>query len=249
MQIDKEVAIENGLETLLNKYGIQPSFEFQLGNKVNETGRTSLLPGWYLMDTPLTPQLVPLLTWRLKRQFTELKKIVDNQVLENVCLLRFCSFTSNDQSLRSLLYCEFDLVEYITGHKIVSVNAVLDDEKVGNVIVCLDNGILCSIEVSTQLPQHTRILERHEIIAKRGAASDLVVDSQIPQSSIYSFIDGKEEQFKDYDMELFDYEKEDIDHIRAAFEVIKFPSLIGQWSLQHQRLTNLVAQAFSSEKN
>jgi len=202
-----------------------------------------------LIDITMKENWVPLLTWRLKRKFTELKKIVDEAVIENVSMLRFCSLGTKDKwELSSLLYRELDLCEFIGNGQIVSLQTVISEERSGNVILRLDNNILCSIEISTCIPSIPGLVDRHEIIARRGVASDLIVDTMIPQNSIVSFTGNGEHRYRDVDMELFGFSELEIDQIRSAFQVLKQPELITQWQFQHQRLVSLVHSVLESGK-
>jgi hypothetical protein len=67
-------------------------------------------------------------------------------------------------------------------------------------------------------------VDKHEIITDNGVGCDRVVDTQMPQQSIYVF--GKEEQsFMDTDAELFGYEEIQINTIRNAFALAKSEEL------------------------
>lgn len=238
MKVKKD--IEKALTGLLEKYNIKPPQSFYL-YKDSNPDVLNLLPGYVFADPILEKNQIPLLTWRVKRKFIELKKIVADSVIENVCLFRFCCMGSKDKwSLFSLLYREMDLFEFIGNGKIISVQAVISDEEVSNVILRLDNKALCSIEVGIQMPPDTPMVDRHEIIAQRGVTSDLVVDTQIPQSSIYSYTNKGRTQYTDVDMELYGFDETQIDHIRSAFQIFKTPGLTEQWQHQHQHLATLV---------
>ncbi|HEV2479844.1 MAG TPA: hypothetical protein VGS79_09265, partial [Puia sp.] len=124
--------VESALRDLLRKYGFT-------------RGELELRQGVDLIGSRLTARQVPLLTWRGVRKFVELRNIIKDSTIENPCLLRFAVFSSKgDWSFKALLYRELDLIEYITGRRIVSVNACLNGEGTGNVIAITDNGILCS---------------------------------------------------------------------------------------------------------
>jgi hypothetical protein len=200
-------------------------------------------------DSSLAENQVPLLTWRLKRKFQELKKIVEDATIENVCMLRFSSMANSDEwNWRSLLYREMDLCEFIGDGDIVSLQAVITDGQSGNVVLRLDNGVLCSVEISTRMPSGSALTDRHEIIARRGVASDLVVDTMIPQHSIYSYANSGEKRYRDVDMELYGFSDEKIDLIRSAFHALKLPELVRQWQQQHQRLFELTKAVFTSDQ-
>ena len=149
-------------------------------------------------------------------------------------------------SLFSLLYRELDLLEYIGNSKVLSVQAVISDQKAGNVMVRLENQALCSIEVSTQMPVGSSLIERHEIIARRGVTSDLVVDTQIPQSSVYCYTSQGETHFTDVDNELFGLDNLQIEHVRSAFRVLEKPDLAENLRQQHLRLCTLIDMVFES---
>lgn len=236
------------LSGLLRKYNIPEPNDFQLVQTGSPNG-LNLFPGYSFMGTPLKENQIPLLTWRLKRKFIELKKIVQDAVIENVRMFRFSSMGSKDKWEWSwLLYREMDLCEFIGDGKIVSLQAVISDNQAGNVILRLDNNILCSIEISTQMPSGSDLVDRHEIIAQRGVASDLVVDTMIPQNSIYTYTEKGEQRYRDVDEELFGFDEPQIDHIRSAFQVLKQPELAQEWQVQHNRLINFSNSVFVSDK-
>lgn len=240
--------VEKALTELLEKYSVQPPQPYHLF-KAGSANALCLFPGYFFVGHLLENNQIPLLTWRVKRKFVELKKIVQESVIENVCLFRFCCIGSkNKWSLNSLLYREMDLLEFIGNGNIVSVQAVITDDEVSNVILRLDNNALCSIEVGIQMPPETPLIDRHEIIARRGVTSDIVVDTQIPQSSIYSFTKKEKAQYTDVDMELYGFDDLQIDHIRSAFQVFKNTGLTEQWQQQHKHLVNLVQMVFESNK-
>ncbi len=241
-------SMEEALSGLLKKYSIREPIDFRLTQPGSSTG-LNLLPGWALIDTPLVENEIPLLTWRLKRKFIELKKIVEDATIENVRMFRFSSMGNKDEwDWTSLLYREMDLCEFIGDGKIVSLQAVINDGQTGNVILRLDNNILCSVEISTRMPSGSELADRHEIIAQRGVASDLVVDTMIPQNSIYSFTENGESRYKDVDMELYGFDEERTDHIRSAFQVLKQPELVQEWKAQHNRLVNFINSVIESDK-
>ena len=244
----KDNNLNKVLADLLEKYNISSDRPFQLlkGEHIPENG-LKLLPGCSFLDSPLTEKDVPLLTWRSKRKFIELKNIVETKTIEQVRMLRFCNISSSHhQSLKSLFYQEFDLCEFLGQGNIVSIYASIKDEKAANIVLRLDNDILCSLELSVQAPAGSPQVERHELVAERGVASDLPVDSQIPPRSIYEFTNSSQYQYNDTDMELYGISEEEIDHVRAAFHVLANPNLINQSRSQHKRLTKLIRLAFDS---
>lgn len=229
--------IKDALNKLLTKYDIKSDSSL------------NLLPGWFFVNKELTEKDIPLLSWRYNRKFIELQKITGNNIVEHVCMLRFCCLVAKDAgSLITLMYREFDLCEFIGQGKISSLHATFTDNSAGNVIVKLDNGIICSVEIGNQMPAGSKMVDRHEVIARRGVASDLVVDTQIPQSSVYTFTKTGESRYKDVDDELFGHDELGIEQIRSAFEFLKNTQLKPEYIRQHNHLSLLVNAAFNSDK-
>ena len=172
---------------------------------------------------------VKLLPWRIERRFTELKNLAGNGTLEAVSTLRFAAMSAED-TLRNLLYRELDLCEFLGESNIRSAFAVVSGSKTANILIKLADGKSVSIECSAALPEKTLALDRHEIIARRGVASDRVVDTQVPQSSIYLFRKEGERCYTDVDSELYGLEYREIWIVRAAFAVIRQPVLAALWN-------------------
>lgn len=208
-----------------------------------------LYPGWYLINKETGENDIPLFPWRYNRKFIELHKLISDQTIEDVSLLRFCCHDSKTRSnLSSLMYREFDLCEYLGQGTICSLHATITDHTAGNVIIKLDNGILCSIEISIQLPAGSTMTDRHEIVARRGVASDLAVDVQIPQNSVYIFTSNGNSAYKDVDNELFGLNECEVEEVRSAFEYLKDPSSKADHIRQHNHLSHLVNEAYRSDK-
>lgn len=230
--------IENAVKLLLHKYEVKANVEL------------NLLPGWSFLNKELNDNDMPLLPWRLNRRFIELKKIVSDEVVENVSMLRFCSLGDpNIWSLEALMYREFDLCEFITGNRIAYIHATLTNGLAGNIIVKLKNGTIGSVEIGVQAPAGKPLIERHEIIARRGVASDIVVDTQVPQSSIYTFTENGDMEYKDVDNELFGMDEFQVEWVRAAFQHQKDPTQSENLIKQHDHLSRLVESALKSNSN
>lgn len=184
--------------------------------------------------------VVPLLPWRVERRFEELKKLVDGGTLEAVSTLRFAAMRA-DAALENMLLREFDLVEFMVGVRIKSAFAALAGEQVANVIATLADGKSASIECSVALPAGSAPIDRHEIIAARGVACDRVVDTQVPQASIYAFTEAGHAVYTDTDAELFGMSEAEILVVRAALALLKNPALGDKWSKIELRLREMVA--------
>lgn len=190
---------------------------------------------------------IPIQPWRCNRKYVELEKLVSSNTLEHLCLLRFCHLTDAKTELKDLLYREFDIAEFVTGHKIVALHAAFTNERSGSVIIKLDNGVIGSIEVGNLLPEGQAEVDRHEMIARRGVGSDIVVDTQLPQQSIYLMTD-KPEAFKDTDSELFGLNDKQIELVRAHFAFLKDKSKKEWHAAQDAHLLAAVKAAFESNE-
>ena len=189
---------------------------------------------------------IPLQPWRCRRKYVELAKLIASNTLEHSCLLRFCRLSHADISLEELLYREFDLAEFISGHRIVALHAAFTEGRSGSVIVKLDNGVIGSIEVGNQLPAGENEVDRHEIVARRGVASDIAVDTQIPQQSIYLMREGGSDVFTDTDAELYGLDIEQTDRVRARFAFLKDRSSAERHIAQDAHLKAAVSAALKS---
>lgn len=245
----KRPIIEEALKNLLNRYGVESVKEPGFIQKEDELRPDYLAVGHQFVGKTLVPGSIPLLTWRLKRSITELRKIIQEEIVEGVCLLRFSYLgTAADGSITDLIYQKLDLCEFITGSEVISVFATISDSDTANIIAKLKTGVICSIEISMLLPDGSELQERHEIIGRRGTASDRVVDTQVQQHSVYCFVKDGSWAFSDTDMELYGFDVKEIEYIRAAFEIYKDSQLRDQWIKQHHHLESLVKAVGKSQE-
>ena len=214
---------KEALEGLLKKYGVPFS------------------PEELETDLPLQP-------WRCGRKCIELEKLVSSGTLEHPCLLRFCHLTDGETSLEELLYREFDLAEFISGQRIVALHATFTGGRSGNVIITMDNGVIGSVEVGNLLPEGQSEVDRHEIIARRGVGSDIVVDTQIPQQSIYLMTEDAPAVFKDTDSELYGLDDKQIERVRAKFAFLKDRSTAEWHAGQDAHIRSAVKAALESNE-
>ena len=213
--------MNQALEFLRGKYGIP-------AGTVSGNGKN-----WQLIRPG--EEAVTLLWHRLERRFIELKKIIDSKTLEDISTYRFARFTPGGE-LDEIILRELDLVQYLADSKIVRIYAVKSGDCACNIIFRLQNGQSGCVECGTALPPGSEILDRHEIIARRGVASDRVVDTQIPQSSIYEWSSDGSRTFTDIDTELYGLPNDHIHVVRSAFQVLSQPETADTWSKQYQLL-------------
>ena len=171
---------------------------------------------------------IRLLPWRVERRFVELKKIIDGKTLEDVSTFRFAAFAPGSDPVKAAAR-ELDLAVFLAGSPIGRIFAVRNGNAACNVLARFANGMSASVECGSKLPANAAPMDRHEIIARRGVASDRAVDTQVPQSSIYEWTDAGFRTFTDTDTELFGLPDEQIPVVRAAFAVLKTPALADEW--------------------
>ncbi len=247
--------LNEALAGLLRKYEVDVAESWQLDDgrqsaKEAPTDALTLLPGSRYAESELPDQTIPLLPWRSERRFLELKSLVQNQTITPVLMCRFACITNGvTLSLPEALYREFDLAEWLSGAPIAGVYAAIEGDYTANAIVRLENDVICSVEAATTLPAGTRTQDRHEIIARRGVASDRVVDTQVPQSSVYVWSDLGPVQFTDTDTELLGLDSDSVALVRSAYDALIRPESHDELRRKHARLHRLVALAFESNRS
>ena len=246
--------LEAAVRGLLEKYAVDVSQPWRLASNALRSGDTQdenlvLANGRLLLENEPKARVVPLFPWREERRFIELKSMVDTRTITPLLMCRFACLTDGvSKPLAAVLYREFDLIEWLSGAPITSLYAVSNGLRCANIVARLASDALCSVEASTALPAGSPPVDRHELIARRGVASDLAVDTQIPQSSVYTFTAGGSEQHRDTDAELFGLNAEDASLARAAFGVLSDPTQIPELQRRHDRLAGLVKNTFDSSR-
>ncbi len=166
----------------------------------------------------------PLLSHRFERRFTELRKMLHDGTTTGVSAVRCGHVATADVPLASLICRELDICRFITGHEIVSVTAFIRDERAAMLLAVMDDGVVCSLEIANTLPAGSKHIDKHEVITARGLVCDRVVDTQIPQQSIYLYAE-KDESYTDVDFELYGLEQDKVAAVRAAFALAKDETL------------------------
>lgn len=233
--------MEEALEALLKKYGIAVDKRFVIGQGEGIRDIDRLRPGYELTGLAEGINDVPLLYWRLRRSFIELKNVAIEGVIGQVCLQKSRIISSRNRwSFRDVIYREADICEYIGEGVVKSVFAVRNGEHGVNVIARLDTGVLCSMEISLDMPDRMDSQEMHEIVGRGGVASDRAIDAQLVQDSLYCFTRSADSKYTDTDAELFGFDPIEVEQIRSAFEIYKDPDLRERWIIQHRHLLKVV---------
>jgi len=225
--------LNNALNFLRDKYGV-PAGGIVKG------------PEYFQLRYP-DGKSVNLLPWRVERRFVELKKLIDSKTLEDVSTFRFANFQPAG-NMKKIIASELDLAAFLSGSQVKSLFASGNSNAACNIIFRLENGMSGCIECGCKLPANADCIDRHEIIARRGVASDRVVDTQVPQNSIYTYTSEKMKTFTDVDMELFGLSNDEIWIVRAAFAVLGKPGLAAEWNPASEKILRQAAAAIKSDE-
>ena len=251
-----KLGTEGALEGLLAKYSVVPEFGWRFspngldGDSSISDDALTLVPGSSCLGSPLNSDVLPLLPWRDERRFIELRQIVETRTVDPVLMCRFaCLADGETMALENILYREYDLVEWLCGSPIERLYATVGNGRSSNVVARLASGIVCSIEAATTLPRGMALQDRHELIARRGVASDRVVDTQVAQNSIYTFTAAGTTEYTDTDNELFGLNAQEISLVRSAFSALSTKPLdLAAAHEQHLHLQELVLLTWESDR-
>lgn len=161
----------------------------------------------------------PVLPYESERRFIELRNLVLTGRLGNMCTYRIGHTAQKGTCLYGLLAREIGILEFTVDSPVTEIFAIAGTNTM-NCIAETANGCVCTIELGATMKEGTPAVDKHEIITDSGVACDRVVDTQVPQSSIYVF--GESEiAYQDTDAELYGYAESEINTIRNAFLVAK----------------------------
>ena len=222
----------NGLTMLLEKYDITAPKEY--GILVD-----------HLPSLKVENEQIPLLPWRQDRRMKELKKMLFNGQAGEPCVYRATHIVENSKKLEDEIKRELDLCEWIMESPAVTIYMV-ENKRAANIIVKLENGVVCTLEVAVTLDCGEADINRHEINTRRGVITDYVVDTQINQQSVYMFGKNKN-MFLDTDFELYGLNYYEITAIRSAFAVLS-NDLSDEYKKRALYLDQLLAAAKQSSQ-
>ena len=165
--------------------------------------------------------------------------------ISGVSAIRCGNVGTSEKSLDELILRELDICRFLSGREIVSIAAFGRDRRAENLIAVLDNDVVCSIEVANTLPSGAQTIDKHEVISARGLVCDRVVDTQIPQNSIYLYAD-ENIAYTDVDFELYGLDADKAASVRAAFALAKDETLRQSALCDMETLRNLLSCATKS---
>ena len=199
--------MQKGLNLLLKKYYVEKTAV------MSADGKTVVIDG----------NAVPVLPWESERRIIELRNLVVTGRLGNMCTYRIGHNAKKGTDLFEILAREVGILEFTVNSLAKEIFAIAGANTM-NCIVETENGCICTIELGATLEEGQRDIDKHEIITDNGVGCDRVVDTQMPQESIYVY--GKNNQrFMDTDAELYGYTEIQINTIRNAFALAKSQEL------------------------
>ena len=195
--------MQKGLDLLLKKYSVSAKAELSADGK----------------SVKIDGKEFPVLPYESERRFIELRNLVLNKRLGNMCTYRIGSTSKKGSDLFEMLKREIGILEFTVNSTVKEIFAISS----GNAMNCIaetENGCVATIELGATMDEGQKDIDKHEIITDNGVACDRVVDTQKPQESIYVY--GKNEMtFTDTDAELYGYSERQINTIRNAFAIAK----------------------------
>ena len=195
--------LQEKLDLLIEKYDV--------GVKAEMKGRAAVT---------IDGREYPLLPHRFERRFTEIRKMLHDGTVTGISAVRCGHVAPANIPLAALIGRELDLCRFFTGHEIVGVTAFIRDGRAATIIAEMDDGVVCSLEIANTLPVGSAPIDKHEVISARGLVCDRVVDTQIPQQSIYLYAE-KNEAYTDVDFELYGLSVPEVAAVRCAFALVK----------------------------
>ncbi len=220
--------MQKGLNYLLNKYSIS------VDAKLSDDGKSLTVNG----------EFVPTLPWESERRFIELRNLVILGRVGNMCTYRIAHTSKKGTDLFELLSREIGILEFTVDSKVKEIFAICGNNTM-NCITETANGCVCTIELGATLEDGVSDIDKHEIIADNGVACDRVVDTQVPQSSVYVF--GKNDSvYCDTDAELYGYSEIEINTIRNAFALAKSAEMRAAEKEKYAHITAVIEAARKS---
>ena len=195
--------MQKGLNFLIDKYSVS------VDAKLSDDGKKLTVNG----------ECFPTLPWESERRFIELRNLVVLGRVGNMCTYRIGHTAKKGTDLFELLAREIGIIEFTVDSNVKEVFAICGNNTM-NCIAETENGCICTVELGATLENDALDIDKHEIITDNGVACDRVVDTQVPQNSVYVF--GKNDStYCDTDAELYGYSEIEINTIRNAFALAK----------------------------
>ncbi len=220
--------MQKGLDYLIKKYSVDTDAVLSPDGKCVRIGGED----------------IPTLPWESERRIIELRNLVVTKRVGNMCTYRIGHTSTKGKDIFELLAREIGILEFTVDSKVKEIFAIAGKDTM-NCIAETENGCVATIELATTLDEGTPDIDKHEIITDNGVACDRVVDTQVPQNSIYVF--GKNSAtFLDTDAELWGYKEIEVNTIRNAFALAKSADARECAKAKYQHIEKVVLAAKES---
>ena len=193
---------------------------------------------------------VPLFHWRQKRRYTELLGLVRRDMVGKALAMRIHHIVAPDaytKSLRDVLLYESDLFQYISGGRIDRVFADFSADRYTNCIMSA-GAMKASKELGLSAPGSESVL-LHEVVGRKGIASDLPVDIQMQQYPIYLIKGDGIQTFNEIDFELYGMDNTQADMIRFILHSLSVSEETDRLCLEYAHLDKIWQAAVKSSEN
>lgn len=217
--------MQKGLNYLLEKYSVKADVKLSADGKV----------------VTVNGEKFNTLPHESERRFIELRNLVVLGRVGNMCTYRIGHTAKRGTDIFELLERELGILEFTVNSPVKEIFAI-SGENTMNCIAETENGCVCTIELGATLGEGDSDIDKHEIITDNGVACDRVVDTQLPQSSIY--VRGKNPTtYTDTDAELYGYSEREINVIRNAFMLAKDENARAHNKATYEHITKVVSAA------
>ena len=193
--------MQKGLDMLLTKYSVNEDAV------LDEAGKT----------VTVGTEEYRVLPWESERRIIELRGLVSSGRVGAPSSFRIGHAVKVGTDLWEVLRREVGIAEFALGEEIIDIFVILGNGTMNAISEC-QSGAICTFELAATLPEGEIEVDKHEIIADGGVAADRVVDTQMPQSSIY-VLGKNSRRYLDTDAELFGYAEIEVNTIRNAFKL------------------------------
>lgn len=250
----KQNLLSEKLKELAEKYSIANELktEFEPGTIVvtSDAGQMRFYYDFSAMPPANGMINVPLLHWRSKRRYQEIKNLLEQKMVETPLAMRIHHLVAKDPfvaSLQDILFMEADLVEWILNDSIDGMFAS-ESATYMNGILSTKGGTKISAELGVIADGSEPVL-LHELIAKTGIVSDVAVDTQTQQYPIYVFNGANTTVYTDIDYELYGLSQTECDVVRFILKVLETPALAALCEKAAEHLFDVMAAAHRSSQN
>lgn len=212
----------------------------------------NIFPEWSLTDSQelcIEDIKIPLMPWRFNRRLMEMKSLIVNDgAVKNLCSYKSVIVDHKNVDLRTLVYKELDVCQWLIGDEISYVYSLKNQDSALLLIAKMHSGVVCTFEIATTLSNESNPITRHEIVGVEGIITDRSINEQVPVEAVYLFCDDKKDPigYTDMDYTMFGLSPEEIMLVDNAIYLLKNKDEYDFWQKRHERLEYLTECVFRS---